>query len=88
MTAEQAYTLIQDSVHTLAKAGLLPATLSQYQITPAMRMDGLPIDSVGKTSLINEIESRGRLRLPLNELSDIETLEDFADVVAHSQRAE
>jgi acyl carrier protein len=88
MTVEQAYSLIQDSVHTLAKAGLLPATLSQYQVTPTMRMDGLPIDSVGKTSLINEIEARGRLRLPLSELSDIETLEDLAGMMAHSQRAE
>lgn len=86
MTLEQAHELFTESVQGLAKAGLLPADLARFAITPDMRMADLPIDSAGRMSLVVEIETRGGLSLPLDEIVEVETVNDFARLMIRSQR--
>lgn len=86
MTLEQAHELFTESVQGLAAAGLLPADLARIPITPEMKMADLPIDSAGRMSLVVEVETRGGLSLPLDEIVDVDTVHDFARVMIRSQR--
>ncbi len=86
MTMEQAHELFTESVQGLAVAGLLPADLAKIPITPEMKMADLPIDSAGRMSLVVEVETRGGLSLPLDEIVDVDTVRDFACVMIRSPR--
>jgi acyl carrier protein len=86
MTMEQAHELFTQSVQGLATAGLLPADLARFAITPDMRMADLPIDSAGRMSLVVEVETRGSLSLPLDEIVEVETVNDFARLMTRSPR--
>lgn len=85
MTIEQAHALFTESVQVLAKAGLLPDDLALFSAPPGMLMADLPIDSAGRMSLVVEIETRGGLSLPLDEIVEVRTVEEFARVMMRSQ---
>jgi len=88
MTIDQARALFAEAVRELAGAGLLPPDLAGFTITPGLRMADLPIDSAGRMALVSDIETRGHLVLPLEEIGDVDTVDDFAALVLRASQAE
>lgn len=84
MTIEDARELFAASVRELAGAGLLPPDLRDFSVTPGLRMADLPIDSAGRMGLVSEIETRGQLSLPLDDIVSVETVDDFARLLVRS----
>jgi hypothetical protein len=86
MTKEQALALFNQSLQHLARTGLLPPDLADFSASPDMLMADLPIDSTGRMSLVHEVETRGGLSLPLDDIVEVETVNDFASVMLRSHR--
>ena len=65
---------------------LSPQRLKRGDVTLASRLDrDLGIDSLARTELVLRIERKFRVRLPVTEVAEMETVRDLAAAIDHAR---
>src|SRR5688572_10897673 len=73
-------TVVRDLVREIA-----PQRLKRGDLTLGSRLDrDLGIDSLARTELVLRIERAFRVRLPVTEVAEMETVADLAKALAHA----
>lgn len=87
MTRDWASVVVR-AIRTLARSGDVPPELASRALSPADALDDLGLDSIGKTSLLLEIEQELGQKLPDAALAGVVTLGDLAEVARRSAAGE
>ncbi len=85
MTTPQALALMHEILSRLAAAGLVPSHLLCRGIDPATPLTDLGLDSLGKLTLIAELESILDANLDDRDIARARTAGDIADLLARAK---
>jgi acyl carrier protein len=85
MTTDHVFALIVETVRSLSLKGNFPRELISRPLEKETAITELGIDSLGKLSLISEIEDKAETMLGEGDLPGIKTLGDLAEVVVRSR---
>jgi acyl carrier protein len=77
--------LVIDSIRRLASCGELPRDLNARPLDGETAIDELGIDSLGKLSLLSELEERAEVRLSEGAIMGLRTLDDLARVLGEAK---
>jgi acyl carrier protein len=69
------------AIRSLAARGVLPRDLASWQLDGDTEIDALGIGSLGKLSLMTELEERGDVAISEGDLPGLKTLGDLARLV-------
>jgi acyl carrier protein len=86
MTAriEDAIAVINKTVQLLVRDGYFPGELASTALEAGDRLDDLGIDSLGAVAFIAELEKQAGLQVNAEELEQLETIGDLADLLRRS----
>jgi acyl carrier protein len=74
--------MVIESIRLLASEGSLPGNLATAPLDGNTRVDDLGADSLGKLSLLSEIENRADVIISESKITNMRTLDDLAIALA------